>query len=83
MTPRPDEKLTILTSQVQVAFPNATQHLKNDAAQMEVGETHSACGMLNAFQYRVAAESGKQLSPAQAMHFVLSAVSIKTTLECH
>jgi hypothetical protein len=81
-TPRPDEKLTILTRQVQVAFPNATQLLQNAAAKIEGGETHSACGMLNAFQNRVAAQSGKQLSAAQATHFVLSSGSIKTTLEC-
>lgn len=82
VTPRPDEKLTILTRQVEVAFPNATELLQNAAAQMEGGKTHNACGMLTAFQNRVAAQSGKQLSPAQAMHFVLSAGSIKTTLEC-
>jgi FG-GAP repeat len=82
VTPRPDEKLTVLTNQVRVAFPHATELLLNAASQMEAGKVNGACGMLNAFQRRVAAQSGKQLSSALARHFVLSAQNIVSTLEC-
>lgn len=80
--PTPIGKLTVLTSQVQVAFPHATELLLNAASQIETGKVIGACGMLNAFQHRAAAQSGKQLSAALARHFVLSAQNIASTLEC-
>ena len=80
--PTPDGKLIVLTRQVQVAFPHATELLLNAASQMEAGKVNGACGMLNAFQRRAAAQSGKQLSSAQARHFVSSAQNIASTLEC-
>jgi hypothetical protein len=76
------ERLTILTKQVHLAFPHATQLLLNAASQMEAGKVNGACGMLHAFQRRAAAQSGKQLSSAQARHFVMSAQNIASTLEC-
>ena len=64
------EKLAILMTEVEAVLPQAARQLHNAAAQMEAGKTDGACGILNAWEDRVATQSGKQLSAAQATHFV-------------
>lgn len=63
-------------------FQQGASLLKNALSQINAGNNTAACNQLNAFIKQAQAQSGQQLTVAQANQLIASANQIKAALGC-
>ena len=66
-----------------VGFEQGTALLQNALRQLNAGVTTAACNQVAAFVNQVRAQTGKQLTSAQANNFLSQATQIRGLLGCH
>jgi len=72
----------LTTTAASLNFKQGTNLLQNALGQINSGKTGAACNQLSAFINQTQAQSGKQLTAAEASQLIASAVQIKGALGC-